>query len=30
LRNLEKDKNIPDVIRRQAKKIREMKELKKG
>jgi hypothetical protein len=29
LRNLERDKNIPEVIRRQSKKIREMKELKK-
>lgn len=29
LKNLEKDKNIPDVIRRQAKKARELKEEKK-
>lgn len=29
LKNLERDKNIPDVIRRQAKKLRDQKELKK-
>src|SRR5262249_25395265 len=29
LKNLEKDKNIPEVIRRQAEKIRAMKEPKK-
>lgn len=29
LKNLERDKNIPDVIRRQAKKLKEQKELKK-
>lgn len=30
LRNLERDRNIPEVIRRQSKKIRDMKEIKKA
>lgn len=30
LRNLERDRNIPEIIRRQSKKIRSMKEIQKG